>query len=738
MSFACRRVLTALVASAGIAAAVPVFALEVHDDVEPHHGWNQFPIDVLSSRPDTVSGGDSLIQVGVRKNVALSQMRIKLNGTDITAMFLANNATRSLTGLVTGLKLGENLLEVVDPRGNVQGKGRADADTILTNYPIEGPMFSGPHEQPFACATQQFNLPAGLGNLGAPLDANCSIARRVDYIYRTTTNTFAALPAGATSYPANMVMTVTTLGKTVPYIVRMETGTINRAIYQTTVLHDPITEPSPAWNVQPSNWNKRLIYTFGGGCIGGWYRQGSSTGGVTDNFMLSSGYALASSTLNVFGNNCNDLTASETMAMVKERFIEAYGTPSHTQGWGCSGGSYAQHQISDNYPGLLEGIIPGCSFPEVGFATINFITDAWLLDDYFTARQAAMGWTDEQKRRVTGFLQYATAPNVEIGAHRIDPRPGTTSCAAVPVAQRYDPATNPTGVRCTVHDHTVNVYGRDPATGFGRRPLDNVGIQYGLKVLNDGTISTDQFLDLNEKIGGFDRDANQVPQRTVADLVAARAAYQTGRLTNAGGGLASIPIIDFRDYNDVLPGGDIHVRYHSFSMRKRLDKANGRHDNQLMWVNDNRFGLYSNNNPLLRDAILKMDRWVTAIKADRRDIPQIEKVVQNKPADLQEGCYSKDAIPVFIPETQVREQQSATTCNQLYPTNSFPREVAGADIAADIIKCQLKPLTPADYVTPFSSTQWARLQAIFPTGVCDWSLPGVEQQDPLGTWIFVN
>ena len=112
MSFACRRVLTALVASAGIAAAVPVFALEVHDDVEPHHGWNQFPIDVLSSRPDTVSGGDSLIQVGVRKNVALSQMRIKLNGTDITAMFLANNATRTLTGLVTGLKLGENLLEV--------------------------------------------------------------------------------------------------------------------------------------------------------------------------------------------------------------------------------------------------------------------------------------------------------------------------------------------------------------------------------------------------------------------------------------------------------------------------------------------------------------------------------------------------------------------------------------------------------------------------------------------------
>jgi len=737
------HVAAALAVAAAFAAA-PALAQRAHDGgqhhgAEHHHGDKQFPIEVLSSRPDAISGGDALIRVTVdKKKIPLAGVRIHLNGADVTGSFVANGAASTLTGLVSGMRVGENLLEVIDPKGNEKGKGRADAELLLTNYPITGPMFSGPHEQPFACATQQFNLPGGLGNLGAPLDANCSINRRVDYIYRTTSNTFAALPPSATTYPANMAMTTTTQGKTVPYIVRMETGTINRAIYQTTVLHDRFTEPTPSWNSQPSGWNKRLIYTFGGGCIGGWYRQGSSTGGVTDNFMLSSGYALASSTLNVFGNNCNDLTASETMAMVKERFIEAYGPPAHTQGWGCSGGSYAQHQISDNYPGLLEGIIPGCSFPEVGFATINFITDSWLLDDYFTARQAAMGWTDEQKRRVTGFLLYATAPNVEVGAHRIDPRPATTSCAAVPVEQRYNPTTNPTGVRCTVHDHTVNVYGRDPATGFGRRPLDNVGIQYGFRTLNDGTISVEQFLDLNERIGGFDADANQVPQRTVADLVAARAAYQTGRLTNAGGGLASIPIIDFRDYNDALAGGDIHVRYHSFSMRKRLDKANGRHDNQVMWVNDNRFGLYSNNNPLLREAILKMDRWVTAIKADTRDIPQIEKVVQNKPADLQEGCYTRDTTPVFIPQTQVREQEATTTCNTLYPTNSFPREVAGADIAADIIKCHLRHPKRSDYAVAFTDAQWARLQAIFPTGVCDWSKKGMEQQDPLGTWIFFD
>jgi hypothetical protein len=724
-----------------------VQAQTAHDGVDRHHGDSQFPIEVLSSRPDAISGGDALVRVTVKKNVPASAVRIKLNGADVTSYFAVS--ANLLTGRVGGMRRGENLLEVVDPRGNVRGKGRADADIVLTNYPIEGPMFSGPHEQPFVCAPQQSTLTqlnnawfAGLPVLPAApaMDANCHFPTRVDYLYRTNAapSALAIWPAGAAAYPANLGTTAD--GK--PYIVRLETGTINRAVYQIAMLHDPIAQPqAPAWNNASANWNKRLIYTFGGGCIGGWYRQGTSTGGVTDNFMLSNGYALASSTLNVFGNNCNDLTASETMAMVKERFIEAYGPPAHTQGWGCSGGSYAQHQIGDNYPGLLEGIIPGCSFPEVGFATINFITDAWLLDDYFTARQAAMGWSDEQKRRVTGFHVYATAPNVEVGAHRIDPRPASTSCAAVPLAQRYNPATNPTGVRCTVHDHTVNVYGRDPANGFARRPLDNTGIQYGLKVLNDaGTngISVDQFLDLNERIGGFDADANQVPQRTVADLIAARAAYQTGRLTNGGGGLASIPIIDFRDYNDAVPQGDIHVRYHSFSMRKRLDKANGHHRNHVMVVNDNRFGLYSNNNPLLQQAILKMDRWVTAIKADARDIPQIEKIVQNRPADVQEGCYTRDAAPAFIAETQTREQDGATACNALYPTNSFPREVAGADIAADIIKCQLKPLDAADYAKPFTAAQWARLQAIFPSGVCDWSKPGLEQQDPLGTWIFFD
>jgi hypothetical protein len=168
-------------------------------------------------------------------------------------------------------------------------------------------------------------------------------------------------------------------------------------------------------------------------------------------------------------------------------------------------------------------------------------------------------------------------------------------------------------------------------------------------------------------------------------------------------------------------------------MRERLDKANGRHDNQVMVVNDNRFGLYSGANPLLREAQLKMDRWITAIKDDERDIPEIEKVVQNRPADLLEGCNTRDATPAFIAQAQVRDP--STTCEQIYPSNSFPREVAGAGVAADIVKCQLKPLDASDYSAQFTPLQWTRLQAIFPSGVCDWSKPGLEQQPLVGTWL---
>jgi hypothetical protein len=712
-------VLASSTAIAGPSAAATNGALPATAAGAVAHGGG-LTFTVLSSRPQVVSAHDALIRLELPAGVPAAKVRVERDGTDVTGSLRRVDAGRALEGLVTGLRAGRNVLTATAP-----GTGRARL--VLDDHPVTGPVFSGPHEQPFICDTAAFTTVTG-DKLGPPTDADCSIATRVDHVYRTTAGRFAPLPANETR-PADLAWTTTSAGQRVPYIVRVETGTVNRAVYEMSMLADPAAEPPDPWRRSPG-WNGRLIYTFGGGCTGGWYVQGRNTGSVMDDRMLRQGYAVASSSLNVFGNNCNDLLAAETTSMVKERFVEAYGAPAFTIGWGCSGGSYQTHQIGDNYPGLLDGIVSGCSFPEVGFATVNAITDARLLDHYF--REVAPGaFSQEQQQAISGFGRWESIANLAAGGGRIDPRifcPGQ-----LPAALRYHPETNPAGARCDVYDHTVNVYGRDPHTGFARRPLDNTGVQYGLGSLRDQTITVDQFLDLNEGIGGFDADANHVAERTRADLAATRAAYRSGRLLNAGAGLASMPMIDYRAYTDDAPGGDIHMRFHSFATRERLQKANGTYANQVMLVEDNRYGGFSLSSPVLMEALTRMDQWLTAIAADHRPGRPGAKVVRNKPQELTDACWTRDATPRKITEPQVAGS-GTTTCNTLYPVWTSPRLVAGSPMAGDIVKCRLRPVDPTAYGTPLTAPQLTRLKRLFPKGVCDWSASGIQQQPLAGTW----
>ena len=684
---------------------------------------------VSSPSPQWVSGDSALVRIN-GDVPPVGRLHVWLNGRDVTSSF-AKQTDGKLIGLITGLRPGKNVL-AADLQMPGETSMAANSSLELTNYPRSGPMFSGAQQTPFTCQTDTFLLPASKTTLGAPLDGNCSVATRVDYVYRNTAAKpdFVPLPS-LTALPGDVATITTTSGKTVPYIVRVETGTLNRAIYQTAVLHNPGVDAAPSHRVPPAGWNGRLVYTFGGGCTGGWYRQGNTTGGVLDHNILNQGYAMASSSLNVFGNNCQDLTAAESMAMVKEQFIKTYGLPRYTIGWGCSGGSYQQHQIADNYPGLLDGILPGCSFPEVGFATVQSITDQRLLGNYFKNKVPGT-YSDEQQRQVAGIHRVKTMYTATVydGSMRI--APDVYCPATLPAGQRYNAATNPKGVRCSIYDHNINVYGKDPVTGFARRPLDNTGVQYGLRALNDGVISVDQFLDVNANAGGFDQDGKFTASRTVGDVQAMRASYQTGRLTSAGGGLRDTPIIDYRAYSDDNAIGDIHLRYHSFSMRERLIKANGDANNQVMLVEDFRYGYYSSDSPLLMSALKEMDQWLANIAADTTTGSQRDKVIRNKPATLQEGFLTRDAVPTKINE---KFERASGPCAAIYPAPASPRSVAGGPITADVIKCQLKPVSHGDYARVFTPEQQIRLAATFAQGVCDWSRPGVEQQGLRGTWL---
>jgi hypothetical protein len=679
-----------------------------------------YELRVLSSRPEMVTGGNALVGVGVPPGTDPAALRVTLDSRDVTGAFRLD-AADGFVGLVDGLSgAAELALATAD--------GTSLATLSLVDHPLEGPVFSGPHEQPFICETDRFELVSG-ETLGPALDDACSVARRVDYAYRSTADGELKPLADPRARPADLAATTTLTDTEVPYIVRIETGTINRAIYQIAMLHDPAADAEPDPWTPPAGWNGRLIYTFGGGCVRGWFRQGPRTGGVTDDAMLSQGYAVASASLNVYGNNCNDVLAAETMMLVKERFVEAYGPPRYTIGWGCSGGSYQNHQIADNYPGLLDGIIPGCSFPDVGFGTIPMITDARLLDRYFR-ETATVAFTEEEQRAVAGFLTLATMPNVSRNAGRV--HVGEFCPDVLPEHLQYHPTGNPDGARCDVYSHYVNIYGRDAETGFARRPLDNTGVQYGLAPLNDGIITPAQFLDLNRRIGGYDQDGRFQAERTAADPEAIRLAYETGRLTSGGGGLAETPIIDYRAYSDDRENGDVHTRYHSFSMRERLRKANDRVDNHVMLVEDGRYGLYSSTSPVLRGALRQMDQWLENLAADTSSDPLADRVARAKPAELTDACWSRDEQPHQIREPLVRGRGR---CEELYPSSPSPREVAGAPLASDIAKCQLKPVDPADYAVSLSPDEVDRLRGLFPDGVCDWTRPGVGQSGLKGTWL---
>jgi hypothetical protein len=689
---------------------------------------NDLVMQSLSSRPDKLSGGDVLAIVHAQPGTGLAAITVTLNGKDVTAAFRPAAGQHALIGLVTGLQIGKNKLEA-------KARGAGTGKLEVRNHPISGPVFAGPHQKPFFCQTHQFRVYAnGPFLTEGQVDDPCTAPTRVDYVYRSTGNAFLAYNPAAPP-PADLRTTTTNEGRTVPYIVRIETGVINRAIYQTAVLDDPaIPGPDLTSRMDPG-WNGRLVYTFGGGCRGGWYRQGSSTGGVLTDMMLSKGFAVASASLNVFGNNCNDLLAAETMMMVKERFIETYGPPRYTIGWGCSGGSYQVHQIGDNYPGLLDGIVPQCSFPDVNFGTIHTLADARLLDRY--SRDPGVPITQEQLRAVAGFGVFNSIPNLSEGAARIDSvpnRPGYVSAefnAIVPADVRYDPALNPEGARPTTYDHTVNAFGRDDR-GFARRPLDNTGIQYGLGALNAGEISPGQFLDLNEKIGGLDIDGNFIPERMVADRDAARAAYETGRMLSGGGGLASMPILDFDAiYSDLAPGGDIHMKFHHFSTRERLRNANGHADNHVMWSGANG----ARGNFVASQALDQIDRWVGNIVADTSSDPPAVKVVRNRPASLVDGCWMGGATPTFTPEPHFLGGPGTSVCNSAYPGFSFPRMVAGGPLTNDVIACRLKKVDLDDYAVAFTKAEIDRLRTIFREGVCDWSQPGLEQSGLASTWI---
>lgn len=691
-------------------------------------------IRVLSNRADLISDGNVRVSVMPAKNVKIPRIKVFLGKRNVTSKFAVRPNGRFET-VLSGLRLGRNV---------ITAKTRAYVTrVVVTNHPRGGPIFSGPQLRHYQCqATAR--------------DAQCNEPPTYRLLYRSTNPLRPGLqPYDAQNPPDDLATTTTDRGVTVPFIVRREDGFQDRDRYTILTLWQP-GKPWTPWAPQ-RQFNHKILMTHGGGC-GAAYSPGEppladysgtlpeETPLITPSYVtaLGKGFGVISTALDNTGHNCNVAMQAESLMMAKERFVERYGLIRYTIGTGCSGGSIAQHTVANAYPGIYQGLVTTCSYPDVLTAGAQF-ADYHLLRLYFedpSTWAPGVVWLPTQMADVEGHISHVNAVVADEGLFKEALNPesacdGTRAPMPGNAATRYDSETNPGGVRCSVLDIMVNAIGPRPQSvwtsqekaaghGFGGVPFANTGVMYGLKSLKAGRITTAQFIDLNVKIGGLSVDSEHTAERIPGDPASVARAYRTG-LVNLANNMDQVAMINFGGPDP----GIAHDYAHAFWMEERLQRDQGHTDNRVMW-----FGV----TPLIGDpgwaneALSEMDRWLHSVERDSRRVPLAAKIVADKPDDLTDRCSN---VPGIGEVPGKDDQVDCVLPEPLQLRLSTPREMAGDQVFNDRMSCQLKPLQRSTFdflLLPLSEAQWTTLKGVFPRGVCDYTLPSQGKQHAQ-TWL---
>ncbi|WP_439136112.1 DUF6351 family protein [Pseudomaricurvus sp.] len=662
--------------------------------------------------------------------------------------------------------------------------------------PLE-PLFSGPNTYPFWCGRntvthlqpvadnfEGVGIPVfSVDEEGEPTEEVIGYSR--DCLHPTAANYFFLNSKDGRFYridkktPEQTIEKITISGVSRDFIVRLETGTINRFFYAIAVLKgDGESLERPLGNL----WNQRLIYQFRGG-VGIGKRQGN----IKPNDILKrrkdqlrKGYAVVYSSANQTSNHYNMWVAEDVAARVKKQFIGLYGDPLYTVGIGGSGGAIQQYLLAQNHPGLLDGLIPLYSYPDMVSQT-TYVLDCEPLEYFFDVqdRQNPRWESWGQRVMVEGlsstesninyFQAMSSAASVLLGNFDgIKQLSGSSECVSswrgltplvnnpnfVHFAKNFSPEIQKK-IRWTHWEDLYQIYGRDE-NGYAQSIWDNVGIQYGLKALTEQKISVEEFLTINAKVGGW-KSPEQMQQeefwflqgdvlpvklsvwshqnqllpsgpespaaRTSASLDAIEGVFRSGHVFL---GQLDLPILDVRHYLD--PQLDMHHSSASFMTRSRMLKSQGTAANQIIWISDPDY------NPVER-AFAVMDEWLLNIKMNDE-----LSVAENRPYFAEDSCFNKEG------ETIARgarvwdgawNQQPVGACMQVYPAYMTSREIAGAPISGDVFKCQTQPVSAAIKqglygrvdMTPYQE----KLEHIFPEGVCDFTQPGLGRPDNLLT-----
>src|SRR6266480_1853306 len=720
-------------------------------------GQGALAVRVVSSPPRLVSGGAARVKVAVPGGVALTDVTFELNGSDVTAAFGPDpEGNHQLEGVLTGLPLGESTLAARGPR---LGRARPSrAKLAIVNHPITGPMFSGPRQEVFLCATVADRGTALLGPIRDP--ETCTVDTQVGFFYRSTAATWKPFDPGA---PRPVDMATTTLGgRPVDFVIRWERGTINRFIYSIAVLSPERQELAVP---DLSAWNGKLLFKLQGGVGIGHYQGAPSRREMLYEPGLALGYAIAFSTGTQTDTHYNLKLGGETAIMVKSRFVVAYAEPHYTVGVGGSGGAIQQYVYGQNHAGLLDAGVPQYSYPDMVTQTIH-VGDCELLERWLDSKVMAdpgSRWrTWENRRLIEGLNASAVTPNPFAPLMPYMPTPGSTECidgwrGLSPLVLNPHFGTAPgitppqqVSVEWTHWADLVNIYGRDE-TGFARNPWDNVGVQYGLQALRDGAITFDEFLDLNASVGSWKeakdmrqegcpyiltacltsdvdvwsaRNMNLSPDggrtpapRREGDRQAQYAAYRSGMVFR---GKIDIPLIDWRLYLE--PFLDMHHAHQSFAARQRMLNYDGDASNQVIWFTDARpDGPEFDQTPM---ALQVIDEWMANIRAH----PE-RGAGGNKPAAAVDSCFATDGSRIAAGNdvwAGVRDERPPGACSRLFPLYRTSRIVAGGPIEGGIFQCFREPVDAAverGLYAPRTPTRAdvARLREIFPDGVCDYT-----------------
>ena len=730
-------------------------------------------IRVISNRADLISGGDALVEIivppGIIQAMQNGNQKIKasLDSQPLPQDVFALRPNGRIIGLVTGLKVGDNTLTVQTP-GNAMS-------IVITNHPIGGPVFSGGSQlQPWICATSASKSvtvvaprdPSLSGTTATrvsglssdPVDAKCDTPTDYFYYYYpaakvgtgcTLTITganpcFVAYNPASRPADADIASFTNDRGDTAKSLLRLEKGTINRSIYQLLAYFDP-AKPWQPWSPQ-KGWNGKLMWKMGASTSSNRFEAQPSASAIFDVNALMAGFITANSSSTEHSQNNNELLAAETMMMVKEHIIETYGEIRYTMSDGCSGGSMMQTTIATVMPGLLDGIQPSCSYPDAPSTWIETKDCGLLRADYFATPNGSL-LTEAQRAAISGHptSNYCNTWVTSFLGQFLST--GAGNCGAgFPASIVYDPTLRRNGVRCDTdgspQEPQWGTFVDSDGNTKTKLPYDNVGVQYGLKALQSGIISAEEFVRLNEGVGSYDNDRNWSGGNPASPIVPAPrhtgqtdvlpTIYKSGIVTD-GKQLAKVAIIDLRAF-DLNP--NIHMPWRSWSERDRLDRANGTHANQVIRAFLTTNGGITPGAAGIRQSFLMMDRWLANIEADTSATPIEQKVVNNKPADVHDACFNNAGATDSDLLVDVGLDNAACQVGAITKSMSSPHVVAGGPLAENVFKCQLKPLNLSDpdyRGTAFTPNQAARLAAVFPNGVCDWTKPGVGQTNAVLT-----